>query len=525
MRGKQSTTLFSFVGNRDPYSNVDDQTFGPLLSLLETQTYDTVYLFCTGADYTERARTVEEISKTMNPETLFSFVSLDLKSPVDYEEIFSKLKTGIDKILASSRSNNCEVSILTDSGTPQMQTAWFLLAKSGYLDARLLQGVPPKYAAGAYKVKEIDLNSPIFPEITMTAEEKETPFRGSSSILYQSEPVAPDTVPKAGVWITVGSVKIIGESPAFLQAFETASRVAGYGDISVLISGETGTGKELVARLIHEKSERANKPFLPINCSSIAPTLAESELFGYKKGAFTGAHNERLGLFRAAEGGTVFLDEIGEMPIELQPKLLRVLEEKKVMPIGFDRELPVDVRVLAATNQKLEDRIEKGLFRRDLYERIRQVVIELPPLRERGADIPLLAREFLRQWNDEYGETKRFTEELPSCFTEYPWPSNVRGLQNAVSHICAISQSDLLTVELLPTDLLEYFNRDKKKTEFNLTLPENGVDINAMIYQIKEHFFKQALYQTEGNREKAASLLGLNPPAFRKALREQFDIE
>jgi transcriptional regulator with PAS, ATPase and Fis domain len=357
--------------------------------------------------------------------------------------------------------------------------------------------------------------------------ERETPFRGSSSKRSQSdlEPVPADTVPKAGVWITVGSDKIIGESPVFLRAFETASRVAGYGDISVLISGETGTGKELVARLIHEKSERANKPFLPINCSSIAPTLAESELFGYKKGAFTGAHNERLGLFRAAEGGTVFLDEIGEMPLELQPKLLRVLEEKKVMPIGFDRELPVDVRVLAATNQKLEDRIEKGLFRCDLYERIRQVVIELPPLRERVADVPLLAEEFLRQWNEEYGETKRFTEDLLSCFTEYPWPSNVRGLQNAVSHICAISQSDLLTVELLPTDLLEYFNRNKKKTEFNLTLPEDGVDINAMIYQIKEHFFKQALNQTEANREKAATLLGLNPPAFRKALREQFDIE
>lgn len=546
------TMLFSFVGNRDPYTNEEEQIPGPILSLLEGHRYDHIYLFCTGSAYTERARTVEEITKSYHPETTFSFVRLDLESPVDYEEILAKLRLTLDKLLPSIDQDSSDIFILTDSGTPQMQTAWFLLAKSGYCRARLLQGIPPQFAGGAYKVKEIRLDSPVLPNITLEGaqeagaqgagaqeesgartEVEQAPGKaapGESAGVGTGGAQAPGAAPGGeplvrddGVWITAGSIRVIGDSPAFKKAFETAVRVAGYADISVLITGETGTGKEVVAQLVHEQSSRKGKPFIPLNCSSISPTLAESELFGFGKGAFTGAQKERMGLFRAADGGTILLDEIGEMPLELQPKLLRVLEAKKVHPIGYDREIDIDVRVLAATNQDLEALIDKGRFRVDLYERLRQVIVTLPPLRERGADIPLLAREFLRQWNQRYHEHKQFSEDLLACLCDYPWPTNVRGLQNAVSHICAVSQSDILSTELLPAEILDYFNRERAQPQFQLSLPQQGLDLKALLYQIEEHFYSQALDRTGGNREQAAGLLGLNPPAFRKALRERFN--
>ena len=453
---------FSFVGNRDPYREGGEEQ-GPLLSLLMERSFNRMYLFCTGPDYFERAKTVEHIGN--QPVTL---------------------------------------SILLDPGTPQMQTCWFLLAKSGYIEASLLQGIPARFAGGAYKVREVQLDSPSLPAVKLTEDEQPLTER---------------------VWFTARNApRIVGDSPAFEDALERARQAAKY-DISVLILGETGSGKEVIARVIHDMSNRRDQPFLPINCASITASIAESELFGNKKGAFTGADRDRLGQFRAAEGGTVLLDEIGDLPVEIQPKLLRVLENGSMLPVGYDNEITVNVRILAATNRKLSGLVEAGTFRRDLYERLNQMTILIPSLSERKEDIPLLVREFTAQWNRTYHEEKGLSEETMEYFLRYPWPGNVRELQNAVTMMCAVGRSPAIGPELMPPALLEYFQRNKREGDFTISIPQEGMNLKALLDQIEKRYYEQALERTAGNREQAAGLLGINGAAFRKALRERFDIQ
>jgi transcriptional regulator with PAS, ATPase and Fis domain len=225
--------------------------------------------------------------------------------------------------------------------------------------------------------------------------------------------------------------RLVGRDPAFLEVLEKARRAAAY-DLSMLIQGETGTGKGLLARLIHENSSRAGGSFISLNCAAIGAALAESELFGHMKGAFTGADHNRPGRLRTAEGGALFLDEIGDLPPEIQPKLLRTMEEKTILPVGAGAELTVNVRILAATNQDLPQLIAEGRFRRDLYERLAQFTLRLPPLRERRTDISLLIRRFLQDWNGKYREDKQISEKAMSYLLDYPWPGNVRELAKSV---------------------------------------------------------------------------------------------
>ncbi len=499
-QGKQF--LFTFVGNRDPYVENSDE-YGPILSLLDKREFQRVYLFCTGSEYIERARSVEEIKKEADPDVVFKYITLDLASPVDYQEIYSKLRASVDRIIESVRHEKPEISILLDPGTPQMQTVWFLLVRGGYLNAKLLQGVPPRFAGGAYMVREIVLNENIMPEIRVSFEEKGDEVR--SWFVSETER------------------KIVGESQVFKDVLEKANNFAKY-DISILLQGETGSGKGLLARLIHEKSRRASNPFVIVDCAAVSENLIESELFGHKKGAFTGADSERLGKFRAAAGGTIFLDEIGELPLSLQPKLLRVLEEKKFHPLGSDKEVAVDVRIIAATNRDLEKLVEEEKFRRDLFERLNQVTLAIPPLRDRKEDIPLLIEAFVDEWNKKYGESKGLAEETINYLVEYPWPGNVRELYNVVTALCASGQSSKIGPELLPQRILSYFQEPKGISSLKVEIPDDGVNLKALLYQIEKDFYEAALKKADGNKEKAAKLLGLNPPAFRKALRERFDI-
>ncbi len=493
-----ASLLLSFVGNRDPYVE-HSEDFGPVLSLLQARPFDRVILFCTGSDYLERAKMVEDICRGFGCGASFRDVSLELESPIDYEEILQKLGRALEELrpeLAGAR-----VSVLLDPGTPQMQTGWFLLAKSGVLEARLLQGIPPRFAAGAYKVREVNLESSVLPQVRMP-----TPMKAREAEAMMEEE------------------RLVGTHPAFLEVLEKARRVAAY-DISVLIQGETGTGKGLLAQLIHENSGRSRGPFVSLNCSAIGASLAESELFGHVKGAFTGAEHNRPGRFRTAEGGTLFLDEIGDLPPEVQPKLLRALEEKTILPVGADAELKVNVRILAATNQDLAKLIEQGRFRRDLYERLAQLVLRLPPLRERQTDIPLLIRRFLQEWNIKYEEEKQISKEAMRYLLDYPWPGNVRELANSVTAMCGSCTPNLrrpIPPELLPVAIREHFRRPGSTPELTLSLPGSGLELKALLFQIEKHFYQQALRCSKGNKEKAAALLGLNAPAFRKALRERF---
>jgi DNA-binding NtrC family response regulator len=520
--------LLSFVGNRDPYAGgagTDGAEPGPVLSLLEAREFSRVVLFCTGSEYVERARSVEEIVRADGDGTKFNFVSVELESPIDYEEIFRELHRAIDQFMPTIAHLPHRLSILLDPGTPQMQTAWFLLVAGGCLDAALLQGVPARFAGGAYKVRTVDMHEGMFPGLRISRAE------GTPAAVTQARAASAGDTPAAPVegardvdtWIRSSAPDVVGESPVFRSALEQALQVAQY-DVSVVVHGETGTGKEIIAQLIHNASPRAGKPFVAVNCAAVATNLAESELFGHEKGAFTGAERARLGQFRAADGGTVFLDEVGDLAMETQAKLLRVLEDRTLTPVGGDNTVSVDIRVIAATNKDLEAMVAKGTFRRDLYERLAHVTLALPPLRERQEDIPLLLRHFVDRWNATYHEEKGLAEETVAYLVEYPWPGNVRELRNAVEATCAMGRSAAIGPELLPPGVQRYFNRERTNASISTEIPADGLDLKALMNNLEKSYYEEALKRTEGNAEQAARLLGLNGAAFRKAARERLDV-
>ncbi|MDX9802348.1 MAG: sigma-54 dependent transcriptional regulator, partial [Spirochaetia bacterium] len=454
-----------------------------------------------------RAKTIEQEFASHSPSAKFSFISLELKSVIDYDEIFLKIKSAAIKIVENLNQEEIDISILLDPGTPQMQTCWFLLARSGFLKADLFQGIPPQFSGGIYKYRIVNPDSKILPEIHSHERGK---AGGNNKCTNQ--------------WIT-GSKEspVRGISKIYQEILDKAVQVSKY-DISVLITGETGTGKGVIAKMIHDSSSRSAMPFLPVNCSGISVSLAESEFFGHVKGSFTGADRSRTGQFRAAEGGTIFLDEIGDLPLEIQPKLLRVLEEKVVLPVGGEKEHKINVRIIAATNKDLPGCISSGNFRRDLYERLNQITIIVPPLREHSEDINELASKFISEWNNQYREEKYFSSETSALLTKYSWPGNIRQLRNTVFSLCASSVSNQITPDLLPQEILSYFKMTGVSSPLEITIPEEGFNIKTVIYNYEKDIYVKALEMTNGNRENAAKLLGLNPPAFRKALRERFSI-
>jgi DNA-binding NtrC family response regulator len=247
---------------------------------------------------------------------------------------------------------------------------------------------------------------------------------------------------------------IIGTSPAMQKVFTTVEQVSN-SNVDVLVVGETGTGKELVARAIHRRSGRAKAPFVPVDCGAIPENLLESELFGHERGAFTGADSRRIGLLEFADGGTFFLDELGELPLQLQPKLLRTLQERKVRRVGGREEIDIDVRLVAATSRDLEAMIRQERFRQDLYYRINVVRIELPPLRMRGDDIGLLAEHFAIRHSREVGKpTPSISPEAYQVLRQYPWPGNVRELQNVIRRAIALSQDTAVDLDDLPDEVI-----------------------------------------------------------------------
>ena len=329
---------------------------------------------------------------------------------------------------------------------------------------------------------------------------------------------------------------IIGRSDAMQQVFKMIGRVAST-DATVLIRGETGTGKELVARAIYQHSSRADKPFLVINCVALPETLLESELFGYEKGAFTGAAHRRLGKIEQANGGTVFLDEIGDMPVNLQTKILRLLQEKKIERLGGRETIPVDVRIIAATNRDLEALIAEGQFREDLYYRLKVITIGLPPLRERVADIPLLTEYYLDRFTKELGiENPGITPPAQTLLTENAWPGNVRELANTLQktlifnrgapigpHDVAVALSEKrdsmpnAAAGNLESEVRRWF-RDTARTEPSESLYDLCMDFFARI------IIHEALNYTGGNRTRAAKLLGVSRPTLHAKI-DKYDLK
>lgn len=312
-----------------------------------------------------------------------------------------------------------------------------------------------------------------------------------------------------------GSVKnIIGNSTrmqAIYQMIETVSEVQS----TVLINGESGTGKELVARAIHDLSPRAEKPFISINCGAFTDTLLESELFGYVKGAFTGANTNRKGLFEAAHRGTIFLDEIGEMTPAMQVKLLRVLQEKKVRPVGAHDELPVDARVIAATNRDLKKMSVEGTFREDLFYRISVIPINLPPLRDRREDIPDLVEHFIGKFCDQAGRKLTISPKAMQMLESYMWGGNVRELEHTIERAVALERGEEIVPERLPENITNY-NPERINAEFDL--PDSGLNLAVHLDNLEKTYVLEALRKTDGNQTKAADLLQMQVRSLRHLL-------
>ena len=308
---------------------------------------------------------------------------------------------------------------------------------------------------------------------------------------------------------------LIGDSPALVEIFKIIGRVAGRKS-TVLITGESGTGKELVARAIHAHSPRRARPLVSINCGALTETLLESELFGHVKGSFTGAVNDKKGLFEAVDGGTLFLDEIGETSKAVQVKLLRVLQEEKVRRVGDTRDIPVDVRIIAATNQDLAALIREGTFREDLYFRLNVIPIHVPPLRERTEDLPKLVLYFVGKYgSSSSGRGIEVRAEALTALSGYPWPGNVRELENVVERVIAMNPGDAITVEALP----DFVRAGARPPAAGVPdIPPEGISLEAAVNEYEKQLVLKALQLAGGRRAEAVRLLGLTDRTLRYRL-------
>ena len=311
---------------------------------------------------------------------------------------------------------------------------------------------------------------------------------------------------------------IIGDSEKMHRIFETIEKVADT-DSTILILGESGTGKELIAKAIHYNSYRREGPFVPVNCAAIPSELLESELFGHEKGAFTNAIRTRIGRFELANGGTVFLDEIGDMSPNLQSKLLRVLQERQFERIGGVKTVKVDIRIIAATHQDLKVTVQEGKFRQDLYYRLNVIPMQIPPLRERKSDIPLLAHQFLNYFNkSKKRRIQGIDREAMNHLSEYHWPGNVRELENIIERVVILTNNDTITVQDLP-EKIQTLSREDHQLLFEI--PEEGISLDHAINEFEKKLILQALNKTGWIKNKAAQLLNLNRTTLIEKIKRQ----
>jgi DNA-binding NtrC family response regulator len=327
-----------------------------------------------------------------------------------------------------------------------------------------------------------------------------------------------------------GMGNMVGHSPAMEKLYRMLSKVA-FSVHPVLILGESGTGKELVARSIHANGPSASKPFIPVDCGSLVPSLIESELFGHVKGAFTGADRAKTGLLTSAGGGTVFLDEIGELPLDLQARLLRALQEKEVRPVGATATVPINARILAATNRDLAAMVETGRFRKDLYFRLNVVTLRIPALRERKEDIPLLATHVLERMRRESGKTYTFADDSLRLLADYDWPGNVRELEHAIERACALSSGPVLHLGDFPTQMQDHrMHAQQLEMQAQRGLQSDATDSSSVtraepenvlpIAEMEKQAILNTIRQLKGDKLLAARLLGIGKTTLYRKLKE-----
>lgn len=492
--------LLTFTGFHDPYAvgliGQDEQP-GPILSLVGARPFDRIILFSTPGTKKNTIATTQALH-TFHPELDVEVRDLPLADPTGYVAILRGLRAHAHEIY--QHTPHAQYFVAVASGTPQMHACWVLLTASGEIPAHLLHVRPPRFVSKERPlVSAVDLTTPEFPLV-----------RAQIGTMEGSEGTPPD------IETAVRQLGIVGDHPAVQKALEMGAMLAA-SRVPILLLGETGTGKELFARLVHRLSGRPGDLFVPLNCAAIPKDLVESMLFGHKRGAFTGAVSDQSGKFDQADRGTLFLDELAELPLPTQAKLLRVLQDGVVEPLGGERPHKVDVRIIAATNQDVRKAIKRGQFREDLYYRLNVGEIRLPPLRERRSDIPKIALSVLDRVNATLKKPKRFSPGALTRLQQHPWPGNVRDLENVIERSVRLARREVLGAD----DLL--ITEPVLAADPLATLPEphEGFSLEEYLTSARKQLILRALEAARGNQSEAARLLGITPQAVHKFLQRR----
>ncbi len=476
--------LLTFIGNND--CKIEEKP-GAILSILSEMDFDILYIFYNDEKYLKPASKILDYCRKHYPDLKIFYQETFIENPTDYNTVYPAMYQSVQHVLKKNGLTNYTISLT--SGTPTMHACWIFLQKGGIINAKLIQ------VQRETGISEINLELDDFPKIQHVEQIKAqlTKLSRENKILKEQK-LAHD--------------KIVGECPDILRVKEQI-KIFSDSTISVFISGESGTGKELVAEGIHYNSSRKEKPFIIVNCSAISSELFESEFFGHKKGAFTGAITDKLGKFDLADEGTIFLDEIGDLPGFMQPKLLRVLQEGTFTPVGGDVEKNINVRIISATNRDIRELVREKKFRDDLFYRLVEMEINLPPLRNRGNDKIIIASYILKQLNQKYHQNKTLTKSALDTIIKNKWEGNIRQLQSAIE-IAYTYPGDEIKSENM--NIIEI-----GKISDNIFIPDEGLDLNN---EILPKYYKAALQKTKGNKTEAAKLLRMEPHTFRARLRK-----
>ncbi|SMC26049.1 regulatory protein, Fis family [Desulfacinum hydrothermale DSM 13146] len=483
---------------------------GPIGQAARTRRFSEIFLLCDTDEDTIRGYL--DWLKKITPARL-RHRQVALTRPTHFGEIY---EAAVAAVLDVQKRHGKQVRLTfhLSPGTPHMAAVWIILSKARF-DAELIESSPE---AGVQDAPvPFDITAQFVPDMMRRAERfrgrtraEPPPMMMLADLMRRPDRRLEKLAEASASFEEPGFSRIVYNCDAMQRLMDRAERVARR-SVSVLIEGESGTGKELLARHIHERSPRKNQPFQAINCGAIPPELVESELFGHQKGAFTGADKLRKGHFEQADGGTLFLDEIGELPLGAQVKILRVLQQGAVTRIGSSKEIPLDVRIIAATNRNLLDEVRAGRFRADLFYRLAVAIFKLPPIREREGDLELLVDAMLHRVNRESREDPGYVEKTLAVAARklllaHPWPGNVRELLNTLRRAAIWSDRDVIEIEDIQDALLPL---DASGRSGILDRPlGSGFQLKDVISEVAHHYIQRALDQTNGNKSRAAELLG-----------------
>jgi len=484
-----STILAAWVGSTDLRARTEGETvgLGPIAQALDSRRFDEVVLLSNYGKVQEEAYLRWLAARTT---TCIRLEHLTLSGPTEFGEIYSAA-VGVVERLVARHPDGMALTFHLSPGTPAMAAVWIILAKTRF-PAELIESSRERGVRTASV--PFDISADFLPDLLRQ------PDRELQRLSTGLPPEAPEFA------------DIVHRSRVMQRLVLKARRIAPR-SVPVLIEGDTGTGKELLARAIHRASPRRERPFIGVNCGAIPAELVESELFGHEKGAFTGAAARRKGHFVEAEGGTLFLDEVGELPRAAQVKLLRVLQEMEVVPLGSSRAQKIDVRLIAATNRSLAEEVASGAFREDLFHRLAVAVLRLPSLRERREDLGALIDHVLAQVNREGTEQpgyvdKRLSPGARNLLLSHRWPGNVRELQNTLRRAAIWSADQRLSTEDIRDALLQAGDALPREAVLGRPLGES-LDLPGILTTVARHYLERALDEAHGNKTKAASLVGL----------------